>query len=105
MVVAEDAAPAGEGVLVRVRACVVAEGAQVVGEVVGRGEGVGVVLAEDAAVAGEGVFVDDAGLFVLADVAQACGEVVGGGEGVGVVVAEDPAVARSRVSVRRSWAC
>ena len=48
MVVAEDPAAAGEGVLVEVAGLLVlAQRAQVGGEVVGRGEGVGVVVAED----------------------------------------------------------
>ena len=74
MVLAEDPAAAGEGVLVEVAGLLVlAQRAQVVGEVAGRGEGVGVVVAEDAAAAGEGVLVEGAGLLVLAQLAAGRG--------------------------------
>ena len=66
MVGAEGAPAAGEGVGVE-GAClfVLAECAQVDGEVVGRVQGDCVVRAEGAAVAGEGVGVEGAGLLVL----------------------------------------
>ncbi len=62
MVLAEDPATAGEGVLVEgAGPLVLTQPAQVDGEVVGRAEGVGVVLAQDPAAAGEGVLVEVAG--------------------------------------------
>ena len=77
--------------------CVLGEGAgllvftqrgQLDGEVVGRGEGVGVVFAQDPAAAGEGVLGEGAGLLVFTQRGQPDGEVVGRAEGVGVGVAE-----------------
>ena len=100
MVVAQDPAAAGEGVLVEgAGLLVLAQRVQVDGEVVGRGEGVGVVVAQDPAAAGEGVLVEGAGLLVLAQRVQVGGEVVGRAEGVGVVVAQDPAAAGEGVLV------
>lgn len=58
-------------------------------EVVGRAEGVGVVVAQDPAAAGEGVLVEGTSLLVLAQPGQVDTEVVGRAEGVGVVVAQD----------------
>ena len=56
-----------EGVLVEgAGLLVLAQPAQVAGEVAGRGEGVGVVLAQDPPAAGEGVLVEGAGLLVVA---------------------------------------
>ena len=58
MVVAPDAAVAGQGVLVQVAGGLdVAQLAQVDGQVVGGVEGVGVVVAQDAAAAGKSVLV------------------------------------------------
>ena len=55
----------------RVRACWYSPSCvQVAGEVVGRGEGVGVVVAQDPPAAGEGVLVEGAGLLVLAQRVQ-----------------------------------
>ena len=70
-----------------------AQFAQVGGEVVGRGEGVGVVVAQHPAAPGQGVLVECAGLLILAQRAQIGGEVVGRGEGVGMIVAQHPAEA------------
>ena len=65
MVLAQDPAAAGEGVLAEgAGLLVVAQRGQVAGEVVGRGEGVGVVVAQDPPAAGEGVLVEGAGLLV-----------------------------------------
>ena len=100
MVVAEDPAGAGQGVLVEAAGLVVVtELAQVAGEVAGRAEGVEVVLAEDAAATGEGVLVEAAGLFVVTEPAPVDGEVAGRAEGLGVVLAEDPAAAGQGVLV------
>ena len=73
----------------RARACSCSpSAARSVARLLGRAEGVGVVVAEDPAAAGEGVLVEGAGLLVLTQRAQVDGEVVGRAEGVGVVVAE-----------------
>jgi len=61
---------------------------QIVGEVVGRAQGVGVVLAEHPAAVGEGVLVELAGLCILPQRPQIESEVVGRFQGVGVVGAE-----------------
>ena len=68
-----------------------AQRAQVGGKVVGRGEGVGVVVTQHPAAAGQGVLVECAGLLILAQLAQIGGEPAGRGEGVGVVVAQHAA--------------
>ena len=66
MVVAEDAAAAGEGVLVQCAGpLTLAPRGQVEGEVVSRVEGVGVVAAEDPAAAGEGVLIQCASPLTL----------------------------------------
>ena len=66
MVLAQDPAAAGQGVLVEgAGLLVVTQCGQVGGEVVGRGEGVGVVLAQDPASAGQSVLVEGAGLLVV----------------------------------------
>ena len=58
MVLAQDAAAAGQGVLIQLPGRLVLAGrAQADGQVAGGGQGVGVVLAEVAAAAGQGVFV------------------------------------------------
>src|SRR3954467_1620050 len=64
-----------------------AQFAQVGCEVVGRGEGVGMVVAEYPAAPGEGVLVEGAGLLILAELAQVGREPVRRGEGIWVVVA------------------
>jgi hypothetical protein len=66
VVVAQDVAASGEGVLVEIAGLLVlGQGMQIHGQVVGGPEGVGVVGAEDAAASGEGVLVKVAGLLVL----------------------------------------
>jgi hypothetical protein len=58
VVLAEDAAAAGQGVFEKLPGrLVLADRTQAHGEVAGGGQGVGVVLAEDAAAGGQGVFV------------------------------------------------
>jgi hypothetical protein len=74
------------------------------GEVVGGGQGVGVVIAENPSAPGEDVFGHGAGRLVLAQRGQVNGEVVGGGQGVGVVVAEDPSAPRESVLVEAAGA-
>jgi hypothetical protein len=89
VVVAEDAAAALECLLVELAGpLVLAQLAEIGGEVVRGGEGVRVVGTEDPAAALEGVLVELAGLLVLATGAQFDRAVVSVGEGVGMVVAE-----------------
>ena len=65
VVLAQDPASAGQGVLVEgAGLLVLTQRVQVEGEVAGRGEGVGVVLAQNPASAGQGVLVEGAGLLV-----------------------------------------
>ena len=116
MVVAQDAAATGQGVVVQVAGGLeLAERAQVDGQVMGGVQGVGVVVAQHAAATGQGVVVQVAGGLELAERAQVDGQVVGGVQGVGVVVAQDAAAAGQGVvvqvagglgspSARRSWA-
>jgi hypothetical protein len=99
---------------------VLAERAQVVGEVAGGGQGLRVVLAQDAAGPGQRVLVQVPGGLVLAERAQVDGEAVGGGQGLRVVIAQDAAgpgkrvlaqvpgglVLAERAQVRRArWRC
>ena len=72
---------------------VLAQRAQVSGEVVGRAQGVGVVITEHPAVADQGVLAELAGLLVLTQRAQASGEVMGQAQRVGVVITQRPAPA------------
>ena len=77
VVVAEDTAGAGEGVLVEgVRLLVLTQPAEVVGEVGGGAQGVGVVVTQHAPVAVEGVLVEGAGVLVVAEPAQGGSQVV-----------------------------
>ena len=72
VVVAQDPAPAAEGVLVQVAGGLhLPQRAQVVGEVIGGGQGVGVVVAQDPAVTVQGVLVQVAGFGVAAHVRSA----------------------------------
>ena len=68
-------------------------GAQVGSQVIGGGQGVGVVLAQDSAAAVQGVLVQVAGGPYLAQGAQVGGQVLRGSQGVGVVLTQDPAAA------------
>ena len=78
MVVAETLATSLECVLVQVEGCLVlAQFIQAAGEIVGRGEGVGVVIAECAAAAFECVLVEVVGGLVLAKIAQIASEIIG----------------------------
>ena len=121
MVLAQDAAAAGQGVFAQLPGrLVLADRTQADGQAVGGGQGVGVVLAQDAAAAGQGVFAQLPGRLMLAavtndggqvaggggqgagepaDRTQADGQAVGGGQGVGVVLAQDAAAAGQGVFV------
>jgi hypothetical protein len=67
VVVAQDSAAVGEGVLLEgAGLLVVAQHVQVECEAPGRGEGIGVILAQQTAAAGEAVLAEDAGLPVVA---------------------------------------
>jgi len=57
VVLAQDAAAAGQGVFAQLPGRLPADPLQADGQVVGGGQGIGVVLAQDAAAAGQGVFV------------------------------------------------
>jgi hypothetical protein len=71
-------AAAVEGVLVECAGLLVfAQYVHGVGEVVGRAEGVGVVVAEDASAAGQGVLVELAGLVVFSQHVEVGSEAVG----------------------------
>jgi hypothetical protein len=77
VVIAQDTAVAGEGVLVQA-AClpVVAERREVAGEIVGAAQGVGVVFALESSASAQSVLVEVAGLLVLAERAKVGGQVV-----------------------------
>ena len=81
-------------------ACILAQAAQVGGEVAGGAQRVGVVVAQHAAAAGQGVLVQVPGRLRTRPAAQVDGEVVGGDEGVGVVVAQHAAAAGQDVLVQ-----
>ena len=120
MVLAQDAAAAGQGVFAQLPGrLVLADRTQADGQAVSGGQGVGVVLAQHAAAAGQGVFAQlpgrlmlaavtnaggqvaggDQGAGVPADRTQADGQAIGGGQGVGVVLAQDAAAAGQGVFV------
>jgi len=73
------------------RLLALAQRAQVGCKVVGRDEGVGMVVTQHPAAPGDGVLVECAGLLVLAQLAQVGREPAGRGEGVWVVVAQHAA--------------
>ena len=98
MVLAEDSAAAGEGVVQELPGLlIVTQRPQDQAEEAGRGEGVGVVLAQDSAAAGEGVVLELPGLLIVTQRPQDQAELAGRGEGVGVVVAEDSAPPAQRL--------
>jgi hypothetical protein len=120
VVLAQDAAAPGQGVFAQLPGRLpAADPQQADGQVVGRGQGIGMVLAQDAAAAGQGVFAQLPGRLMLAavtnaggqvaggdqsagvpaDRTQADGQAIGGGQGVGVVLAQDAAAAGQRVFV------
>ena len=73
---------------------------QVDGEVVGRAEGVGVVVAQHPPIPGQGVLVQHPRRRMLPQRPQVVGEAGGRGEGVGVVVTVCPPLAGQRVLVQ-----
>ena len=78
MVVTEDPAHAGEGVLAELAGLLILpQLPQGDGEAVGRAQGVGVVVAQDPAAAGEGVLSELAGRLILPQLPQGGGEAVG----------------------------
>ena len=85
VVLAEDSAAAGEGVVLELPGLlIVTQRPQEQAEVAGRGEGVGVVVAEDSAPPAQHLFLQFPGLRVVTQPEQVVGELAGGGEGVGV---------------------
>lgn len=70
MILAEDSLSTGENVLVDGAGLpIIAQCSEVVAEVVGGGQGVGVVLTQDATLPTEELFMEAARLFVIAQVA------------------------------------
>jgi len=83
VVLAEDAAPAGEGVGLELAGLLVfAQRSQGEAEEAGRAQRFGVVLAPDAAAAGEGVALELAGLLVFAQRSQGEAEEAGRAQSV-----------------------
>jgi hypothetical protein len=80
VVLAEELPTAGEGVLAA-SLLVLTQLVQVIGEVMGREQGMWVVVAEDLPAAGEGVLVEAASLLVLTQLVQGIGEVMRRGQG------------------------
>jgi hypothetical protein len=80
-VVAQDASAPGEGVFGQgAGRLVLAQRGQVDGEVVGGGQGVGVIVAEESPAAGEDVLVETARALVVANRAKAVRQAVCGRE-------------------------
>ena len=77
--------------------CVLAQRGQVDGEVVGGGQGVGVVVAEYPAAPRECVLVEAAGVLVVVNGAEDVRQVVRGRQRPGVVVAQDPSAPGERL--------
>ena len=101
VVVAQDPAPAVQGVLVQVAGGLrLAEPVQVGGEVIGGGQGAGVVLAEDPAAAIQYVLIQVAGLGPAAHLLQRPAEVVSDRQRVLMIVAEPVTPLRAQVAVR-----
>jgi hypothetical protein len=61
--------------------------AEVVGEVVGGGKGVGVILTQNPPATGKSILVQNPRRLLLAQAPQVDGKAAGGGEGVRVVIA------------------
>jgi predicted carbohydrate-binding protein with CBM5 and CBM33 domain len=74
------------------------------GEVVGRDQGVGVVLAQNPAAAGQGVLVQGAGLLVLTQLGQPDGEVISRVQGRSASTDRNPAGTWVKVAVEAGWA-
>jgi hypothetical protein len=82
VVLAEELPTAGEGVLVEAASLLIlTQLVQVIGEVMGREQGMWVVVAEDLPAAGEGVLVEAASLLILTQLVQGIGEVMRRGQG------------------------
>jgi hypothetical protein len=78
VVIAQNAATAGECVLLQgASAVVLADGLQGDGEVTGRTKCIGVIVAEDAAASGQCVLVPGTGVLVFLKMVQYYGEAVG----------------------------
>ena len=73
---------------------------KVLGQVAGRGQGLGVVVAEDTAAPGEGVGVQVPGRLGFSELAQVRSEVAGRDQGPRVVVAVGSAAPGQRIGIQ-----